>query len=256
MIDFTAPVSLPPALQRPLGRALAVSAMGLALLLSGCSSAQPDPAPSTGASAVTPPAELGELDATAVEDAARTFAAGHPGSKVLDGAQLRAQVPATEKWLKTVVIDPDRCGYSGGKSLADQLAVAELAVVTLPGVEGQGPSQVTVSSYREAETLVTDIATQQYMDKDCGTFTVTSRGKTVKNRIETVPVDSSAPYGSGILATATTGKKTTRSLTVRAVDGHVMVTSTHDAGSDVAASTQSAQADVEQMLDLLRAGDY
>ncbi|GAA4360432.1 hypothetical protein [Paeniglutamicibacter cryotolerans] len=253
MTDFTAPVFLRPAFKRSLGMSMAVSALGLALLLSGCSSGNPVPDPSGGTGTVTPPAELGKLDASVLEDVARTFAAEHPGSKMLDGAQIRAQIPATEKWLKTVVIEPERCGYYGGQSLTEQLAVAELAVVTLPRAEGQQSAQITVSSYREAETLVADISTQQYLDKDCGTFSVTSGGQTVKNRIEAVPVDSSAPYGSGILATATSGKKTTRNLTVRAVDGNVMVTSTRDAGSDVAAATQAAQTDVERMLELLRA---
>lgn len=252
MIDFPAPVSTRPAFKRPLTMALVASALGFTLLLSACSSPSPEPTPTTGETAAEVPAELGKLEAAAVEEAARSFASERPGAIVIDGATIRAGVPDTEKWLKTVIIKPDRCGYYGGQSLTDQLSVAELAVVTLPADSGQGAAQITVSSYGEAETLVTDMATQQYMDKDCGTFTVTSGGKTVKNKIEAIAVESSAPYVSGILTAATIGAKTTRSLTIRAVDGHVMVTSTRDAGADVAAATAVAQSDVELMLELLR----
>lgn len=250
MTDFTARFSTRNPMGPRLRFAAVTSAIGLALLLTGCSgSATPDP--STEPTAPTEQAELGKLDAATVEETARTFAAGHAGSTVLDGAQIRAQIPATEKWLKTVVIDPERCGMYGGQTLSEQLEAAELAVVSIPGTDGHQPTQITVSSYRESETLVADISTQQYLDKDCGSFTVTSGKTTVKNTIETIDVESDVPYASGILSTATNNKKTTKSLTIRAVDGHIMVTSTRDAGSDATAAAQAAQADVEQMLTLL-----
>lgn len=252
-------------------RALLVSAMSLswALALAGCTSTDIPP-PATGVGSVgtqssaassaagsdspspTPSVagELAFIDEPQLAEAMGEWAKNQPGSKLTNDAALRAQIPAAEKWLAGITVVPSECGLYGGGSIKDQLAASVMTAVSL-GEEIGG--DVTVASYPDLNELVADVAAQQHLDSSCSKYTVTSEGQSITATMEALKVDPVAPYVTGTLMKTLNDGKVSQQVSIRAIDGHIMVTATRRAASDPVAAVREATADANAVLELLRA---
>lgn len=252
-------------------RALLVSAasLSLALALAGCTSAG-DPPPATGAggdgsessaassaasSALPSPTpsvagELAYLEEPALAQAMEQWAKTMPGSKLTNDAALRAQIPTAEKWLAGITVVPSECGLYGGGNLKDQLDASVMTAVSLDEKTG---GDVTVASYPDLNELVADVAAQQHLDSSCSKYTMTSEGQSIAATMEPLKVESLAPYVTGTLMKTQNEGKASQQVSIRAIDGHIMVTATRRAASDPAAAIREATADANAVLELLRA---
>lgn len=249
-------------------RALLASAasLSLALVLAGCTSTD-DPRPATGvgsetsgassaASSATPSptpsvaGELAYLEEPQLAQAMGEWAKNQPGSKLTNDAALRAQIPAAEKWLAGITVVPSECGLYGGGSLKDQLDASVMTAVSLDEKTG---GDITVASYPDLNELVADVAAQQHLDSSCSKYTVTSEGQNITATMEALKVDPLAPYVTGTLMKTQNDGKLSQQVSIRAIDGHIMVTATRRAASDPVAAVREATADANAVLELLRA---
>ena len=248
-------------------RALLVSATSLTLVLAlaGCTSAD-NPTPATGAGSETSAAssaassdvptptpsvagELAYLEEPQLAQAMGEWAKSQPGSKLTNDAALRAQIPAAEKWLGKITVVPSECGLYGGGGLKDQLAASVMTAVSLDEKTG---GDVTVASYPDLNELVADVAAQQHLDSSCSKYTVTSEGQSITATMEALKVDPVAPYVTGTLMKTQNEGKLSQQVSIRAIDGHIMVTATRRAAKDPVAAVREATADANAVLELLR----
>lgn len=249
-------------------RPRAITALATACLLlavAGCTNA-PDPStptpthqgpvtvPGPGASGATTgepggTTELAFLDAEALKDAVQQWADATAGTKVNDQEALRGQLPAAEKWLEGITVVPAKCGLYGIGSLKDQLDQAAMAAAVLPPEAG---GDLTVASYRDRDALVADVAAQQHLDESCGKYTVSADGQKITSTLSRLDATSSAPYTSASMLESVNGKAKSRRVSVRAIDGHTMMTATRTVKGTVEETTALALADVESMLGILR----
>ncbi|MGL3806656.1 hypothetical protein ACSYDW_11215 [Paeniglutamicibacter sp. R2-26] len=240
---------------------LVATGLGLALALVGCTSdsgnrtpgSAPGQATTPGTGAQSPsPTVAGELDYVAgpeLEAATSTWATTQEGAVFTSDAALRAQIPAAEKWLKDIDVDPKECGLYGIGSLKDQLNEAVMAAVTFPENVG---ADITVASYEDLNALVADVAAQQHLDESCGKYTIRSPQQEITTKLSDLKVATSAPYSAGTLMVTVNGRNTSKQVSVRAIDGHVMVTATRKAANNPDEATARAAADVEAILAVLR----
>lgn len=228
---------------------LVATSLSLALVLGGCSSGGDAP----GSAAPTPnPTIAGELAAVSgpeLEATMDAWAKKREGAVFTSEAALRAQVPAAQKWLESIDVVPSECGLYGIGSLKDQLDEAVMAAVSLPEKSG---ADITVASYADLNALVADVAAQQHLDKSCARYTISSPQQEITVKLSKLKASTSAPYSAGsLMATLNEGKES-KQVSVRAIDGHVMVTATRNAPADPAEAASLAIADVEAVLKVLR----
>ncbi|MGB9035256.1 hypothetical protein BLJ79_15610 [Arthrobacter sp. UCD-GKA] len=257
--------SPPPRTNESRPRAItALATAGLLLAMAGCTSA-PAPATPTLQAPVTVPGpgsapgsttgspsgttELAYLDAAALKGAVQQWADATAGTKVNDQDALRGHLPAAEKWLEGITVVPAKCGLYGIGSLKEQLDQAAMAAAVLPPEAG---GDLTVASYRDRDALVADVAAQQHLDESCGKYTVSADGQKITSTLSRLEATSSAPYTSATMLESVNGKAKTRRVSVRAIDGHTMLTATRTVKGTAEETTALALADVESMLGILR----
>ena len=124
-----------------------------------------------------------------------------------------------------------------------------MAAVTLPEKLG---GDITVASYADLNALVADVAAQQHLDQSCAKYKISSPRQEITTKLSDLKVDTSAPYSAGTLMVTENGGAESKQVSVRAIDGHVMVTATRKASANPADATKSATADVEAILKVLR----
>lgn len=240
-------------------------AAGLLLVLSGCTDA-PDPDPAAGppgpvqvpmtASGSTgttpgPPAaaELEYLDAATLKGAVQQWATATPGTVVNDHQTLSKQLPQAQRWLAGITVSPAECGLYGIGSLKDQLDQAAMAAAILPQNAG---GDLTVASYRDRAALVADVAVQQHLDASCGTYTVTGDGQKIVSKLSRLEANSSAPYTWATMLASVNGKARSRQVSIRVIDGNLMLTATRTVKDTPEAAAALALQDAEAMLGILR----
>lgn len=243
---------------------LVASSLGLALALGGCTAGAGTPGtPASGSApgstsvsgtnlqspSPTITGELGFVAGPELEAATSEWAKTQEGAVFTSDAALRAQIPAAEKWLKEINVVPNECGLYGIGSLKDQLNEAVMAAVTLPEKLG---GDITVASYADLNALVADVAAQQHLDQSCAKYKISSPRQEITTKLSDLKVDTSAPYSAGTLMVTDNGGAESKQVSVRAIDGHVMVTATRKASANPADATKSATADVEAILKVLR----
>ncbi len=211
----------------------------------------PGPGSTLGATTGDPGAatELTYVDAAALKTAVQQWAAATAGTKVNGQDALHAQLPAAEKWLEGITVVPAKCGLYGIGSLKAQLDQAAMAAAVLPPEAG---GDLTVASYQDRDALVADVAAQQHLDESCGKYTVSADGQKITSTLSHLDATSSAPYTSASMLENVNGKAKTRRVSVRAIDGHMMMTATRTVKGTVEEATALALADVESMLGILR----
>lgn len=244
----------------------AASSLGIALLIAGCTSGTgtTPPAAGTGTGTTTQttdsgtgtpipsPTVTGELayiEAPELEKVLGGWAKTQQGAALSADAALRGQIPAAEKWLAGIEVNPTECGLYGIGSLKDQLDESVMAAVTLAESAG---AVITVASYRDLNALVADVAAQQHLDKSCSKYTVSGEDQKISSTLNPLKVETSAPYSAGTLMVSSNEGTETKQVSVRAIDGHVMVTSARKATTNPAEATKLATVDVESILTLLR----
>lgn len=244
----------------------ALAAAGLLLALAGCTDA-PVPGPSASSlTAVEVPvtesgsasptagpsgrAELGYLDAAALKSAVQQWAAATPGTVVNDQEALRKQLPEAQKWLEGVTVVPAECGLYGVGSLTDQLDQAAMAAAVLPQNAG---GDLTIASYRDRAGLVANVAAQQHLDQSCSTYAVTAGGQTITSKLTPLQVTSSAPFTTATMLESVNGDAKNKQVSVRLIDGSLMLTATRAVKSTPEAATAQALKDAEGLLAILRA---
>lgn len=194
-------------------------------------------------------AELGYLDAAALTAAVQKWAEATPGTQVNDQAALRSQLPRAEKWLEGITVVPEKCGLYGIGNVKEQLDQAAMAAAVLPpGIGGD----LMAASYADRDALVADVAAQQHLDESCGKYTVSADGQTILSTVSELEVTTSAPYSSASMLESVNAKMTTRSVSVRAIDGNTMITATRVVAGEPQEATTQAVADIESMLAILR----
>ncbi len=124
-----------------------------------------------------------------------------------------------------------------------------MAAVALPENTG---ADITVASYSDLNALVADVAAQQHLDKSCAKYTLSGAQQEITTTLSSLKIQTSAPYSAGTLMTTQNEGTESKQVSVRAIDGHVMVTATRKAGADPAEATKLATADLEAVLTLLR----
>ncbi|NKG22068.1 hypothetical protein [Paeniglutamicibacter terrestris] len=246
--------------------ATALAVAGLVLGVAGCSKT-PEPAPvsvtpnsvevpvtapgSTESSTVPGNAkELGYFDATVLSSAMQQWAKGTKGTIVNDQQALRKQLPAAQKWLEGITVVPATCGLYGIGNLQDQLEKSAVAAAVLPATNA---GALTVAAYRDRDALVADVAAQQHLDASCGTYSITSDGQKVSYTLSSLDATSSAPFTAATLLESVNGRSKSQQISIRAIDGNVMVSATRIVKKAPEESTALALADVESMLTILRA---
>ncbi|MFL4473571.1 hypothetical protein ACIPVK_06210 [Paeniglutamicibacter sp. MACA_103] len=256
-----------PRTNEPIRKTLAaLGTAGLLLALAGCTDApapgpsSPSPTPvevtvtapgSTGSTASPGTAtELGYLDAAALKNAVQQWANATPGTVVNDHETLRKQLPQAQKWLEGITVVPAKCGLYGIGSLKDQLDQAAMAAAVLPQQAG---GDLTVASYRDRAALVADVAAQQHLDESCGTYTVVADGQKIVSKLSRLEAMSSAPYTSATMLESVNGKAKSRQVSVRVIDGHLMLTASRAVKDTPEAAAAQALQDAEAMLGILRA---
>lgn len=241
-----------------------LGAAGLLLALAGCTDAPGPSAPSPTAvevpvtapgsqespQAPSAPAALGYLDAAALKGAVQQWAKATPGTVVNDHENLRRQLPQAEKWLEGITVVPAKCGLYGLGSLKDQLDQAAMAAAILPQQAG---GDLTVASYRDRAALVADVAAQQHLDESCGTYTLTADGQRIVSRLSRLDATSSAPYTSATMLESVNGSARSKQVSVRVIDGNIMLTATRAVKDTAGAAAAQALKDAEAMLGILRA---
>ncbi|GAA5227268.1 hypothetical protein [Paeniglutamicibacter antarcticus] len=193
--------------------------------------------------------EMGYLDAAAMMAAVQKWADATPGTQVNDQQALRSQLPKAEKWLEGITVVPEKCGLYGIGNIREQLDQAAMAAAVLPPAGG---GDLMVASYQDRGALVADVAAQQHLDESCGKYTVTADGQTILSTVSRLDVTTSAPYSSASMLESVNGTKETRSVSVRAIDGHTMMTATRVVAGEPEEATTQALADIESMLGILR----
>ena len=193
--------------------------------------------------------ELGFVPGPELEAATSGWAKTQEGAVFTSDAALRAQIPAAEKWLEDINVVPSECGLYGIGSLKDQLNEAVMAAVTLP--ENLG-ADITVASYADLNALVADVAAQQHLDQSCAKYKISSLQQEITAKQSELKVETSAPYSAGTLMVTVNGGTESKQVSVRAIDGHVMVTATRKVSANPADAAKSATADVEAILKVLR----
>ncbi|MDO5745745.1 MAG: hypothetical protein Q4P23_14925, partial [Micrococcaceae bacterium] len=181
--------------------------------------------------------------------AVQQWADATPGTQVNDQEALRSQLPKAEKWLEGITVVPEKCGLYGIGNLKEQLDQAAMAAAVLPQKSG---GDLMVASYRDRDALVADVAAQQHLDESCGTYTVSADGQSIVSTVSRLEVTTSAPYSSASMLESVNGTKKTSSVSVRAIDGHTMMTSTRVVAGEPDEATTQALADIESMLGILR----
>lgn len=243
----------------------ALAAASLLLALSGCTDAPPPGPGAQSPSAVEVPvtvpgsegptesptatAAMGHLDAAALKNAVQQWANATPGTVVNDHETLGKQLPQAEKWLEGITVVPAKCGLYGIGSLKDQLDQAAMAAAILPQNAG---GDLTVASYRDRDALVADVAAQHHLDASCGTYTVTADGQKIVSRLSRLEANSSAPYTSATMLESVNGNARSRQVSIRVIDGHLMLTATRMVKDTPEAAAAQALQDAEAMLGLLR----
>ena len=237
----------------------ALAAASLLLVLSACTDAT-DPGPGAQSPTavqvpVTDPdtpntTELGYLDAAALKNAVQQWAAATPGTVVNDQEALHQQLPQAQKWLEGVTVVPAECGLYGVGSLNDQLNQAVMAAAVLPPASG---GDLTVASYRDRAGLVADVAAQQHLDQSCGTYTVTAGGQTITSKLSQLDATSSAPFTTATMLESVNGKAKSNQVSVRLIDGNLMLTATRTVKDTPQAAAAQALKDAEGLLGILRA---
>lgn len=243
----------------------ALAAASLLLVLSGCTDApDPDPAaeppgpvqvPITApgspnpTTAPSPEAELEYFDAATLKGAVQQWATATPGTVVNDHQTLNRQLPQAQKWLAGITVSPAECGLYGIGSLKDQLAQAAMAAALLPQDAG---GVLTVASYRDRAALVADVAVQQHLDASCGTYTVTGNGQKIVSKLSRLEASSSAPYTWATMLESVNGKARSRQVSIRVIDGNLMLTATRAVKATPEAAAAQALRDAEDMLGILR----
>ncbi|WP_411733033.1 hypothetical protein [Paeniglutamicibacter sp.] len=243
----------------------ALGAACLLLALAGCTDA-PAPGPATQSPSsvevpVTAPGSEGStegpsasaaleyLDAAALKSAVQQWANATPGTVVNDHETLSKQLPAAEKWLEGITVVPAKCGLYGLGSLKDQLDQAAMAAAVLPQNAG---GDLTVASYRDRAALVADVAAQQHLDESCGTYTVSAGAQKIVSKLSRLEATSSAPYTSATMLESVNGKAKSKQVSVRVIDGHLMLTATRAVKDTPVAAAAQALEDAEGMLGILR----
>lgn len=242
----------------------AASSLGVALLITGCTSGSGTTPPpvSAGATAQATESGSGTPDPSPSVSHELAFIAGPELDKALDGwaktqpgsiftadTALRAKIPAAEKWLTGIDVKPTECGLYGIGSLKDQLDASVMSAVTLAEKTG---ADITVASYPDLNALVADVAAQQHLDKSCAKYTVSGKQQKFSVTLSPLKVATSAPYSAGTQMVTNNEGTESKQASVRAIDGHVMITATRAFTADPVAATKLATADVETILTLLR----
>lgn len=242
-----------------------MAAAGLLLVLSGCTDESGNPG---ATSTVTPPpvtvqgpggttgtpgspsaaAALGHLDAAALKTAVEQWASNFKGAQINDQEKLRSQLPQAEKWLEGITVVPAKCGLYGLGNLKDQLGKADMAAVVLPAAEG---GDLTVASYRDRDALVADVGAQQHLDESCGKYTVKADGQEITSTLTRLEATGSAAYTSVSMLESVSGKSKSKRVSVRAIDGNVMVTATRTVTDTPEDAAALALGDVESLLKIL-----
>lgn len=242
----------------------AVAATALVLGVAGCTDG-PDGAspsgtstqqvpvtvPGPGSPSATAPGAtaLGYLDAAALKAAVQQWANSTDGATVNDQQALRAALPQAEKWLEGITVLPATCGLYGLGNLKEQLDKSAMAASVLPPAVG---GDLTVAAYPDRNALVADVAAQQHLDESCGTYTVTADGQTIASTLTQLQATSSAPYTAATMLQSVNGKKKSRTVSVRVIDGHIMLTASRPVKGTVESATAQALGDAESMLGILR----
>lgn len=242
---------------------LATASLGVALVAAGCTSGgNPVPPAASGTpaqvtdsgtgSAVPSPTVSGELayvPGPELEKMLGEWSQTQPGSKVTTDAALRSQIPEAEKWLSGIKVEPAECGLYGIGSFKDQLDASVMVAVTLPEKTG---ADIAVASYPDLNELVADVAAQQHLDKSCATYSIIAQQQKITATLSHFTAQTSAPYSAGTVMSTTNEGTESKQLSVRAIDGNVMVTATRKSGPDTAEAMKLATADVEAVLTVLR----
>lgn len=207
--------------------------------------------PGTGAAVPSPTVsgELAFVPGPELERIMGDWSKTREGSTFTSDAALRTQIPTAEKWLAGINVKPTECGLYGIGSLKAQLDASVMAAVALPENTG---ADITVASYSDLNALVADVAAQQHLDKSCAKYTLSGAQQEITTTLSSLKIQTSAPYSAGTLMTTQNEGTESKQVSVRAIDGHVMVTATRKAGADPAEATKLATADLEAVLTLLR----
>lgn len=194
--------------------ALGAAVMIGALLLGGCSSAAPAPAPSTeqteDAGQVPTAAEL-----TAVLE---QFALDYPGSQVLSDQQLRDSIPAAEAWLQEVEVSPEECGLVMSAPLKEQLSQAAMAALQLED------SFITLAGYTDAEQLAQNFDAELERNERCSRYTVLNDGRRIAFHTALQELPTQARRTMAHVLTSSDGKASDQQIMVKVAHRNVMMT--------------------------------
>lgn len=157
------------------------------------------------------------MDAAHLEAKLEEFAQGLPDAKVIDDQALRASIPAAEKWMESIKVDPAKCGVTFAEPISEQLKSSTMGAIEF------GDSYLTVAVYEDPQVLKVQWEAQAAASSACSRYSVKSGDETRAYHLAKQPVESEAELNEGYVVTSSDGSATQQQLVIRSATSNVLI---------------------------------
>ena len=144
-------------------------------------------------------------------------AGGQRGTKILEGAELRASAPKIEDLFSEMHVEPAECGAFALAGVSEMMDRINMAAVAFPADANDLSTSVNLGSYDSADVIEQALAQIDECSTKCSEFTLTSQGQELLAVVEPATATTSA---TTITATLTNVEMVGQNLPTLTVTGY------------------------------------
>ena len=202
--------------------------------------------PSAGSSAKAVPGS--QLDDQTLADIAHEIAGDSENAQVTDEAAMRAQLPATQKAMKTMRIEPAKCASMAAGDPTAEFDKMNVVSLVLPGATLAENVKIGIASYADPADAEANIAQSRKTLKDCPQFTMMVEGEKVSTTITKLKATTRAAVTEANRSVVSMPGAEIPTVAISALDGRNLVSVSVTGGTDQAEDIAQAQDLVDAVL--------
>ena len=206
----------------------------------------PAASPSAGGGAKAAPGS--QLDDQALSDIAHEIAGDSQNAQFADEAAMRAQLPATQKDMKSVQIEPEKCASMAAGDPTAEFDKMNTVTLVLPGASLAEYVKIGIASYTDPADAEANIAQSRKTLKECQKFTMMLKGEKVTTTITNLKADTGAAVTEANRSVVSVSGEEIPTVAVSALDGRNLVSVAVTGGTDQTEDIAQAQDLVDAVL--------